>query len=189
MVNSCRSIVWYQYWRNATEEFIHVDVGRYPCKFLLVGKALNKRILAIRHNANEEIYLGSFSGIRICNVNRISGPIYFDLFTRLSCNVHCSTALFLCLLYVIAELGIHERCFAGLSAYLKVFRPQKLFGHSVLEQFLADVLEIWKALSRSRCCFTGKQPFLQILIRNARIKRPLDIQFSSTFAYPCDGIP
>lgn len=160
----------------------------YPCLFLFIGKPFNKRILAVRHYTNEQIYLRGFSGVRIGNVDRIAGPIHFDLLSWFSCDVHCRTPFLFRMLYVIAELGIHERCFAGLSAYLKVFRPQKLFGHSVLEQFLADVLEIWKALSRSRCCFTGKQPFLQILIRNARIKRPLDIQFSSTFAYPRDGV-
>jgi hypothetical protein len=61
----------------------------------------------------------------------ITCPVNLDQFPRLSGDMHGGTPFLFILLDVIAELGIHKRVFAGLTAFLEVFSPQKLFGDAV----------------------------------------------------------
>lgn len=123
----------------AAEVLIHMYMCGNPCTLLLIDKGFNVRILAVRHNANKEKGLDNLAGIRIRDLSRISGPVNLDLFTGLPIDVHGGAAFLLILLDVMAELGIHKRPVTGLTAFLKVFRPEELLIDSVSEQFLLDV--------------------------------------------------
>lgn len=126
----------------AAEVLIHVNVGGNPCTLLLIDESFNVRVLAVRHDAHEEKSRDNLTGIRIGDLSRISSPIDLDLLTGLSVDMHRSTAFLLVLLDVIAELGIHERIIAGLTAFLQIFRPEKLLIHSISKQLLLDVAEV-----------------------------------------------
>ena len=136
------SIVWHQYWGDAAKEFIHMDVSSDPCPLLFIDEGFDKGILAISHNTDKNPGSGDLTSIRINDFCRISGPIYLDLQPRFSRDVHGGAALLLILLDVIAELGIHEGIVAILTAFLRVFRSEKLPVDDIPEQFLPDVIII-----------------------------------------------
>lgn len=106
---------------SAAEEFKHVDMGLDPVPGPFVHKCFDERVLAVGHNAYKQPAVGEFTGIRIDDVRGISRPVNLDLLTRFSGDVHGCTALLFIPADVFAELGIHERFFAGLPAFLAVF--------------------------------------------------------------------
>ena len=105
----------------ATICMFHIQEGFYIC------------VLAISHNAYKYVCLNDFTGIRINDGCRITCPVYFNLFTGFTIDVHGSTVFLLILLDVIAELGIHERFIAIGAAFLHVFGPKEFFADSVTE--------------------------------------------------------
>ena len=123
-------------------------MSRDPGALLLIDKGFDIRIHAVGHHAYEQPCGDHFTGIRIRDVGRVTGPVDLDLFAGFSGDMHRCMSFLLILLDVIAELGIHEGFFAGHSAFLQVFRPQELFVDSVAEQFLVDVIEVRHLLRR-----------------------------------------
>ena len=70
--------------------------------------AFYKRILGVGQNSYENAGICDLAGIRINDVGRIYRPVNFDLFAGFPLDMHSCSALFLILLDVIAELGIHD---------------------------------------------------------------------------------
>ena len=142
MIYGGGAVVRYENRSNSTEVFVHVDMCCNPGFCLLVDKGFNKSVLTISQNSNKEKSFCYFTGIGVYDMCRITCPIYFNLFPRLTWDMHCSTSLFFIHLDVIAELGIHKWLIAIHSAFLTVFHPKELFVYSVTEQFLSDVIII-----------------------------------------------
>ena len=136
------SIVWHQYWGDASKEFIHMDMGGDPCPLLFIDKGFDEGILAISHDTDKNPGSGDLTSIRIDDFRRVSSPIYLDLLPRFSRDMHGGAALLLILLDVIAELGIHEGIVAILTTFLEVFCPEKLPVDAIPEQFFPDVIII-----------------------------------------------
>ena len=145
-------------------------MGPDPVPGPLVQKSFDVGVLTLGENAHEQPAVSNLTGVRIDDVCRIARPVDFDLFTGFSRDVHGCTAFLLVSADVFAELGIHERLFAGLPAFLAVFDPQKLFGDTVPQKFLADVTVIGQT---SVCCrfLTREQKFLKCAVGHARIER------------------
>ena len=89
---------------SAAKVFIHVNVGGNPGLLFLVEESFHVRILAVGHDAYKQPCLGNFAGIRVNDLCRVSGPVYFNLLTGLAVDVHGGAAFLLILLDVITEL-------------------------------------------------------------------------------------
>ena len=148
VINSCCTVVGHKNRCYTAEEVEHMDMGPDPVPGPLVHECFDIRVLAVSENAYEQPAVGDLTGIRIDDVCGVSRPVNLDLFARLSGDVHSCTAFLLIPADVFAELGIHEGLFAGLPAFLAVFDPQKLFGNSVPQQFLADMVVIGQTSDR-----------------------------------------
>ena len=107
MDHSCFGIIRNQDTGNTAEVLIHMYMSCDLGTLFLIDKGFNVRVLAVRPNAYKEKCRDDLTGIRIGDLSRISGPIDLDLLTRLSVDMHRSTAFLFVLLDVIAELGIH----------------------------------------------------------------------------------
>jgi len=105
------------------------------------------RILAVSHDPYKEPCRNDLTSVRICDGCRIPRPVNFYLFSRFPADMHGCIPFLLILLDVVAELGIHERFFAGLAAFYQVFCPEEFFVDSVTEQFLLDVIKVRHLLS------------------------------------------
>ena len=127
---SC-AVIGNQHWCNTTEKLKHLDVCFNPIVCLFIHVCLYKCILAVGQNSYKNPCFCDLAGIRINDVGRISRPVNFGLFTGFSLDMHGCSALFLILLDVIAELGIHERFFSVHAAFLTVFHPEEFFVDSV----------------------------------------------------------
>lgn len=91
--------------------------------------------------------------------------------SRFSGDVHGCTALLFIPADVFAELGIHERFFAGLPAFLAVFDPQKLFCDTVPQEFFADLVIVGKTPVCHRLV-AREQKLLERTVSHAEIERP-----------------
>ena len=108
VIDSCRAVIGHKHRRNAAEEFEHVDMGPDPVPGPFVHKGFDIRVLAVSDNAYEQPAVGDFTSVWIDDVCGIACPVDFDLFTRLSGNVHRCTAFLLIPADIFAKLGIHE---------------------------------------------------------------------------------
>lgn len=80
MNHSRLRIVWNQDTAHTSEVLIHMDMSSDPGMLLLIGKGFDIRVLAICQNTCKEESRNNLSGVRICDLSRISGPVDFDLF-------------------------------------------------------------------------------------------------------------
>ena len=143
VVNDCsRTVIRDEDLSYTAEVLVHVYMSFNPCGLLLIREGLNIRILTVCHNPDEDMGFCDLAGIGIDQFSLIPGPVNLHLFCRLTVDVHGGAVLVFVLLDVIAELRIHERIFAGLPAFLHVFCPQELLGHTVSQELLANVIII-----------------------------------------------
>ena len=127
IVDDCRlAVVRNEDLCNATEVFVHMDMGIDPRLLFFISECLDISILAVCHDSDEDIHLCNLAGIRINKFGGIASPVHFHLLPGFPVDVHGCAAFVFVLLDVIAELGIHQRFFAGLAAVLHVFCPQEL---------------------------------------------------------------
>lgn len=94
-----------------------------PVVCLLIQICLYKGILAVSKDSYKYPCICDLTSVEIDELCWITGPIYFDLLTRFSRDVHSCPAFFFILLDIIAELGIHERFFVIHTVFLAVFSP------------------------------------------------------------------
>lgn len=78
-----------------------------PVACFLVYVRFYKSILAVSQHPYKNSCLCDFAGIRIDDLGGIASPVDFNLFTRLSRDMHGGPTFLLILLDVVAELGIH----------------------------------------------------------------------------------
>ena len=127
IVDDCRlAVVRNEDLCNASEVFVHMDMGIDPGLLFFISECFDISILAICHDSDEDIHLCNLAGIRINKFGGIASPVHFHLLPGFPVDVHGGTAFIFILLNVVAELGIHQGFFASLAAVLHVFRPQEL---------------------------------------------------------------
>jgi hypothetical protein len=100
-----------------------MDMNSDPCFLFFINKYLGVGVHAVSHGTYKKPYICDLTSVRINDVSRLTCPVNFNLFTRISRDMHGSLAFLLILLYVIAELRIHKRFFTLHTAILTVFTP------------------------------------------------------------------
>ena len=165
-----------------------MDVCRDPGILLFIGKSFHIRVLAVAHDPNEQECLCHLTGIRIYDIGRVSCPVYLDLLSGFSGDMHRCTAPLLVLLDVIAELGVHEGLSACHAAFLQIFGPEQLLVDTVSHQLLADILEIRHPLLGTDFGFSRKQNLLECLVRHGLVQGPLDLFLSGSLQDPVHGL-
>ena len=149
MIHCCCAVIGDKHGCYTAKEIEHLDMSFNPVACFLIHVCFYKSILAVSQYPYKDPCLCDLSGVRIKDVGGITCPVNFNLFTRLSRDMHGSPAFLFILLDVVAELGIHERLFVAHTALLTVFYPEKLFVDSISQKFFANVVKVRHAFI---CC-------------------------------------
>jgi hypothetical protein len=102
-----------------------VDIGRNPAFQILSQKSFSVCTLAIGEDSNKNIGLKQVPGIGVGQVGGLTNPVHFNLLARFSRDMHNRFGLVTILTLVVAELGVHERCFTAGAAVLTLLDPEQ----------------------------------------------------------------
>ena len=84
MIHSCGTVIWHKNLGNTAEVFIHMDMGSNPCLLFFIDEFFHVGIHAVSHDTYKNPYICDLTSVRINNVSRITCPVNFNLFTRIS---------------------------------------------------------------------------------------------------------
>ena len=136
------AIIWHQNFGNAAKVTVHVYMCLKPGFLLLVRKGFHKSVLAVWQGAHKEPCFHGFACDRIDYAGRVSCPVHLNPLGRLMMNAHGSPAALLILLYVEAELRIHEWLYIAQAAAFHIFSPKEFPIHALAHKFLVDVAQV-----------------------------------------------
>ena len=101
---------------NTAKVLVHVDVGGNPAFLILRKKSFYVGILAAGESTDEDISIEDFPGYAVDDRCCLPGPVNFQLFSRLTVDMHGYLGFHRELLVVVAELRIHEGNLVALPA-------------------------------------------------------------------------